>query len=250
MYYIIWAKCDLYLCNHTCNCRLVANCLHYFQMGNTVSAAEVVAGNITHPAVKGVESAPETHKNYTGAPPPECPMHNKTDVKKAASGDCPVDHGDINPYNMVSSASSFTQNSFNEWNCCCRCHRQIKIQRQGNRSHCQHNAKRRVYQKQQKTEQKNFGFIQVSKCSGTQCCARVGNGRKMTSTKKTWITLLKFITRITNKLGKKYWNGRRSMQRNAEIQDLRASVEKPKITAHALVSDNCLGKRQCIIEQF
>lgn len=41
-------------------------------------------------------------------PPPECPMHQKTEPKPAETkrpSDCPVQHGkdsDVNPYNMVS----------------------------------------------------------------------------------------------------------------------------------------------------
>lgn len=72
-------------------------------MGNTVSAAEVIAGNITHLGTKAIETAPESHKNYSGVPPPECPMHNKADVTKVASGECPIDNSDINPFNMVKS---------------------------------------------------------------------------------------------------------------------------------------------------
>lgn len=39
-------------------------------------------------------------------PPPECPMHQKTEQKpEAKPSECPVQHGnsDINPYNMVST---------------------------------------------------------------------------------------------------------------------------------------------------
>lgn len=36
-------------------------------------------------------------------PPPECPMHNKSDKKtETKPSECPVQHNnDINPYNMV-----------------------------------------------------------------------------------------------------------------------------------------------------
>lgn len=36
-------------------------------------------------------------------PPPECPMHQKTEQKQESKpSECPVQHGqDINPYNMV-----------------------------------------------------------------------------------------------------------------------------------------------------
>lgn len=73
-------------------------------MGNTVSAAEVVAANITHPTNKQSLVPPQNH-DTSGVPPPECPMHQKEAPKPAAS-ECPIgytnDNSDINPYNMVS----------------------------------------------------------------------------------------------------------------------------------------------------
>lgn len=73
-------------------------------MGNTVSAAEVVAANITHSTEKHTLVPPPNHST-SGVPPPECPMHEK-DAKPTAS-DCPVGYtdnkSDINPYNMVCS---------------------------------------------------------------------------------------------------------------------------------------------------
>lgn len=70
-------------------------------MGNTVSAAEMVAANITHPTNKDTLVPPPNH-NTSGVPPPECPMHQK-DAKPAS--ECPIgytnDNSDINPYNMV-----------------------------------------------------------------------------------------------------------------------------------------------------
>lgn len=60
-------------------------------MGNSVSAdASVNIPNIGHNA----------------NPPPECPMHKKTEQKPEEPkkvSECPVQHGnDINPFNMVS----------------------------------------------------------------------------------------------------------------------------------------------------
>lgn len=73
-------------------------------MGNTVSAAEVVAANITHPSNKQTLVPPPNHST-SGVPPPECPMHQK-EAPKPAAAECPVgytnDNSDINPYNMVS----------------------------------------------------------------------------------------------------------------------------------------------------
>lgn len=54
----------------------------------------------------GNKVSAEAHVNIkTGEkdanPPPECPMHNKTEQKPKVS-ECPVQHGnDINPFNMV-----------------------------------------------------------------------------------------------------------------------------------------------------
>lgn len=69
-------------------------------MGNTVSAAEMVANDIvSHVKVNKLkENEMEPPPGHRGAvPPPECPMHNKP--KKS---ECPIQHGnDINPLNMV-----------------------------------------------------------------------------------------------------------------------------------------------------
>lgn len=60
------------------------------KMGNSVSAeAGVNLPNI------------ESNSN----PPPECPMHKKTDPKPEETkkpSECPVQGNDVNPYNMVS----------------------------------------------------------------------------------------------------------------------------------------------------
>lgn len=56
-------------------------------MGNSVSAETGVKVN-----------------SVGGNPPPECPMHQKTEQKADAKvSECPVQHGksDLNPYNMV-----------------------------------------------------------------------------------------------------------------------------------------------------
>lgn len=82
-------------------------------MGNTVSAAELIASNIVH-AEAAAPALPKGHPP-TGAmkmasdtnPPPECPMHQKENVVKEKPilvSECPVkqDNSDINPLNMVS----------------------------------------------------------------------------------------------------------------------------------------------------
>lgn len=72
-------------------------------MGNTVTAAEVVAGNIIHPVgtAQGVQHHQGNYKE--GVPPPECPMHQKVQPPAATGAECPVGYGknDINPLNMV-----------------------------------------------------------------------------------------------------------------------------------------------------
>lgn len=71
-------------------------------MGNTASAAEMVAANITHPTNKHSLVPPENHST-SGVPPPECPMHQKE--AKPIATECPVgytdENMDVNPYNMV-----------------------------------------------------------------------------------------------------------------------------------------------------
>lgn len=74
-------------------------------MGNTVTAAEVVAENIIHPV--GTSQGVQHHHrgNYKeGVPPPECPMHQKVQPPPTSASECPVGYGknDINPLNMVS----------------------------------------------------------------------------------------------------------------------------------------------------
>lgn len=82
--------------------------IRYFilnRMGNTVTAAEAVAGNIIHP-VGTAQGVQHHHGNYKeGVPPPECPMHQK--LPPPSASECPVGYGnnDINPLNMVSKLS-------------------------------------------------------------------------------------------------------------------------------------------------
>lgn len=69
-------------------------------MGNTVSAAEIVASELTKNAK--IQTATKfDHKDvFAGQEiPPECPMHVKQPPKTA---ECPVKHDDVNPLNMVS----------------------------------------------------------------------------------------------------------------------------------------------------
>lgn len=68
-------------------------------MGNTVSAAEIVASELNKNAKN---QAKYDHKDvFSGQEiPPECPMH----VKQApAATECPIKHDEVNPLNMVSS---------------------------------------------------------------------------------------------------------------------------------------------------
>uniref|UniRef100_U5ERG5 Holocytochrome c-type synthase n=1 Tax=Corethrella appendiculata TaxID=1370023 RepID=U5ERG5_9DIPT len=85
-------------------------------MGNTVSAAEIVASNIVHP-VNGERPTlagdlPKGHPvvfDKNASPPPECPMHQKQPVQQQAVlvSECPIKHegGDINPLNMMPAAN-------------------------------------------------------------------------------------------------------------------------------------------------
>uniref|UniRef100_A0A0K8TST9 Holocytochrome c-type synthase n=1 Tax=Tabanus bromius TaxID=304241 RepID=A0A0K8TST9_TABBR len=79
-------------------------------MGNTVSAAESVASEIIKSRVE--ENKPRNHQHLvdnsrTGAPPPECPMHQKLAPPQPAKAECPIKHenSDINPYNMMPPAN-------------------------------------------------------------------------------------------------------------------------------------------------
>lgn len=72
----------------------------FFRMGNTVSAAEVVAAGITsHHGKNGFVPDHSKFNLNSNDIPPECPMHQK--VAQPTAGECPVQHGDINPLNMV-----------------------------------------------------------------------------------------------------------------------------------------------------
>jgi len=73
-------------------------------MGNTVTAAEVVADNIIHPVSTAQGVQHHHHGNYKeGVPPPECPMHQKVQPPPTSGDECPVGYGknDINPLNMM-----------------------------------------------------------------------------------------------------------------------------------------------------
>ncbi|XP_055527960.1 holocytochrome c-type synthase [Wyeomyia smithii] len=81
-------------------------------MGNTISAAELMASNIVHAEAGALPKRhppidPEGRMNtgYSN-PPPECPMHNKLPAKSEKPvlvSECPViqDNSDINPLNMM-----------------------------------------------------------------------------------------------------------------------------------------------------
>lgn len=76
-------------------------------MGNAVSVAEMAASQIVHPLIH--EEKPELPEFPPGHPdidfkkfnaktiPPECPMHKK----KPSRSECPINHEDISPLNMV-----------------------------------------------------------------------------------------------------------------------------------------------------
>ncbi|XP_062540244.1 holocytochrome c-type synthase [Armigeres subalbatus] len=91
-------------------------------MGNTVSAAELIASNIVYAEAaapsaaataptslpKGHPPVGDMHKMASGgaSPPPECPMHKKDQPPKEKPilvSECPVKHddSDINPLNMM-----------------------------------------------------------------------------------------------------------------------------------------------------
>lgn len=76
-------------------------------MGNTVSAAEVLAAEITRP-ITGSTKAHHSDEHMTGVPPPECPMHKSlAPAKPVYKSECPVkqDGNDINPLNMMPPAN-------------------------------------------------------------------------------------------------------------------------------------------------
>lgn len=72
-------------------------------MGNTVSAAEIVASELITKKKDSLQgNAKFDHKDvFSGQEiPPECPMHAK---QAPVATECPVKHDDINPLNMVGS---------------------------------------------------------------------------------------------------------------------------------------------------
>lgn len=68
-------------------------------MGNTVSAAEIVASELNKNS-KSQAAAKFDHKDvFSGQEiPPECPMHVK---QTPVATECPIKHDDVNPLNMV-----------------------------------------------------------------------------------------------------------------------------------------------------
>lgn len=75
-------------------------------MGNTVSAAERMAEHIVHPVSEPVAAHnKQQNVDYSGVPPPECPMHqaDAPKMKAVAVSECPQGYGkdEINPLNMV-----------------------------------------------------------------------------------------------------------------------------------------------------
>lgn len=76
-------------------------------MGNTVSAAEVVA----HELIQTPKELPKNHVHIASNnsnPPPECPMHQKqAPPPPKSAAECPVLHntGDVNPLNMMPPAN-------------------------------------------------------------------------------------------------------------------------------------------------
>lgn len=66
-------------------------------MGNTVSAAEIAASQIIRaPIHDDTVALPKNHPKVNfDSIPAECPMH------KQIKSECPINHGDVNPLNMV-----------------------------------------------------------------------------------------------------------------------------------------------------
>lgn len=73
-------------------------------MGNTVSAAEMVASQLIKPSIQNervtYENTLFTHKDVDVQReiPPECPMH------KSRASECPIQH-EVNPLNMMGPAN-------------------------------------------------------------------------------------------------------------------------------------------------
>lgn len=85
-------------------------------MGNSVSAAEIIAEHIVHPApsTNKAPAAPTGHHakyDMSGEPPPECPMHRGGGLAKEKpilKDGAEIKDGkndDINPYNMMPPAN-------------------------------------------------------------------------------------------------------------------------------------------------
>lgn len=83
-------------------------------MGNTVSAAEIVAAQIVHPTEKDttinkkiIPTDHQTKYDMSMEPPPECPMHRGKEKPVLMDG-AEIKDGksdDINPYNMMPPAN-------------------------------------------------------------------------------------------------------------------------------------------------
>lgn len=145
--------------------------------------------------------------------------------------DCPVVGGsDINPTNMVSSGLCLL--TFFQIVCLklnfCRCLHQINSRRLDNHFLFQRRDRRRQSLKLER--KKSSGCIPLSKCSGTQCCARAGGGRTKTSRRRTWATSSAFTMQIMNRRGRRCWSGKPSMLTSAETLGSKALVEKLQTT--------------------
>lgn len=75
-------------------------------MGNALTTASISAADVIVPVSQHI-SKPESYRTkiYEGEPPPECPMHKKSQLNTISYiSECPIDKMDereINPLNMV-----------------------------------------------------------------------------------------------------------------------------------------------------
>lgn len=86
-------------------------------MGNTVSAAEIIANELTkNVKLSNQNAAIFDHTNIKAGQeiPPECPMHQKQKVVVSAN-ECPVKHDDVNPLNMVRDLTRNFQKENEYW---------------------------------------------------------------------------------------------------------------------------------------
>lgn len=170
--------------------------------------------------------------------------------------DCPVVGGsDINPTNMVCTclilfpSKKFLINCYVCTHLCniirfvllvFRCLRQINSLRLGNLFRSPQRG--RCHQSLKLERVKSSGCILPSKCSGTQCCARVGGGRKRTSKKRTWATSSAFTMQIMSRRGKRCLSGKPSTLTSAETLGSKVLAERPQTTRPELESDSLWGK--------